>query len=272
MAEQAFGAHGKDERQEGLVGHGAIDAQFEGGFVILVIGHQVAQDRVRFQDLEHFAGHIGAEALNDIVFYQGPLGMGAGQDEHAVTQAEKLCFLAAHDIEQAFVISRRAQARNDLHLELVGGSIDQMGGDVLQAGRTGLIGRFHPAGARTNHAGEQNGQVRAVEIALHDRQQGLLERQNAEVSQADVGGVLGDDLAIGAEEEQAEIGGAPVSGDQGRRRIGHMINLHGIRQLRGGFSITRTPYPPEFYRRYVPAFRRYYSPCPAFTLSGTFIL
>ena len=73
IAKQGLGANREDQGQEGFVIHGAVDAQQEGRFVIDIAGHQGAEDRMRFQDREHFTGHVAVEGGDDTVFDLCPL-------------------------------------------------------------------------------------------------------------------------------------------------------------------------------------------------------
>ncbi len=219
VAEQAFGAHREDQGQERLVGHGAIDAQLERRVVVDVVGHQVAEDRMRLQHLEHFTGHVGREAGDDAVLDRRPLAVRARQDENAVAlfrrQAEDLGLLAAHDVEDARMIGGGRQAGNDLDLQLVRRSVDDAGDDALGIGGAGDVGGLAPTGARADHACQDDRQVGTIEFAFHHRLQRLLEAEHAEVLEADIGVVTGDDLAVGAVEKQTEVGRTPVGTEQG---------------------------------------------------------
>src|SRR6185369_15515743 len=161
LTEQYAGANPEQVGREHLPLQRVPDAAPEG-----VVGRdrtlqQVSEDAVLLEEVEQFAGHDRAEEVDQAVAQQRPFVVRArvadepvGVDQAGGDAAEKLHFLAAHDVRAALSDERNA---GDDRFALAGP--DELCGDLVEPGGAWNIRSFFPAAVRADHPGEQHRMV-----------------------------------------------------------------------------------------------------------------
>ena len=199
----------------------------------LAEGHQPAQDAVPGQQAVELAGHVGLEA-HDLACGAGPgpLGVGAGQHragEGREVGAPELRLLAAHDVVDA-VVADAVQARDDVQRGAIGQRHRRQAlRQVAHGSRARHVGRLAPALAAADHAaGDQRDLVLPEPVAA-DLAQRLLEAAVGHGHHPARRRAALDQAPALAEQAGAQVGGAPVEGDQSRDS-----GIRGGRRGRGG--------------------------------------
>lgn len=209
-----------------------------------------AQDTMASEEFEQFAGHVGAEVVDGAAVDRDVLGMGAGQDQEGRVatgrqfrsgeEADDFRFLTAHDVEAGGESGNQVSWTEPLGavpLKLMG---LQPGGIKRQRG--GGVGKFHPTDSGGGHAGDdQGGSVRQVrefsgqfmKLAGHEigKDRGALEFgvgtafQSEFIKGFDARGLADfvQDLALGADETEAERSGSPIAAEKWLTRWHHEV-------------------------------------------------